>query len=729
MRRTMIFTPVAFALAAPCLAAEPSPVAQPEATNSDRSTMSDIVVTGSVYRSDVSSGGARIDAAIKDLPLSISVVTSALIEDRQVRNLRDLADNVAGVRSRASGSGAFTIDFTIRGLQGGNGSVVSVNGFREENFSAGFDPQAVDRVEFLKGPASVLYGASGALSGLVNVVTKTPVRDDFLVIEAIGGVPAYGRATIDGNVRLTDTLESRTNLALTDEKVQNAFRDIHERFAMQSLRWHPAPSVSILAEGNYFHAVQPSREATTYPDLTRFLDFPKRFKLGERWDRNENSGYGAHLDASWTIAPGLTLREGVNYQNYREKDYDSAFYQYDGDLFASPDVLNRSARRGLGKTRYWVSQSEVRWNFAFGPISHKLLAGFEYSHENSGGSCCDGAPIGSLDLVDPVYGAARPVLGLTQYFNNRIRTKAFYLQDFVSLGRFRLLAGVRHDDTASASASCDLTLPGCPDDPVVANLGSAHKKALSPRLGLAWQPTDRSTLFVSWSRSFNPNVSLDRADHLLPPERGTQYELGLRQELLDPGKLAVSLSAFQITRRNIADCDPAFPDCSRSIAIGEQRVRGAEAEVSGKPADWLDLLATYSYLDGKVTRSDVAVNGIPEGSKLPEAPRNSASLFAKVGLKPLGLEQVSVSSGIYYVSRRPTRDYFSNFFAGPFADGFRNLPSSTRVDLGAYWDVSPRFRLQANITNLFDTRVYEPVNLGFSRAELRRATIGGRVTL
>ena len=730
MQRTTIFLTVALALTTPCLAADPGQTARRE-TKAEPADVdgSDIVVTASAYRGEVSSGGARIDAKIKDLPLSISVVTNALIEDRQVRNLRELADNVAGVRSRASGSGAFTIDFTIRGLQGGNGSVVSVNGFREENFSAGFDPQAVERVEFLKGPASVLYGASGALSGLINIVTKTPVHDDFLVAEMTGGAPAYGRATLDGNVRVTDTLDSRTNVAVTNEKVHNAFRDINEQFVMQSLRWHPTQSVSILAEGNYFHAIQPSREATTYPDLTRFLDFPKRFKLGEPWDRNENTGYGAHLDASWTIALGLTLREGVNYQNYREDDYDSAFYQYDGDLFTSQNVLNRSARRGLGKTRYWVSQSELRWNIDLGPVSNKLLAGFEYSHENSGGSCCDGAPIGTLDLSDPVYGAPRPMLGLTQYFDNRLTTKAFYVQDFVSLGHFRLLAGVRHDDTASASAFCDLTVPGCPSDPVVANLGNARKKALSPRLGLAWQPSDRSTLFVSWSRSFNPNVSLDRENHLLPPERGTQYEAGLRQELLEPGKLTVSLSAFKILRRNIADCDPEFPDCSRSIAIGEQRVKGAEAEVSGKPVDWIDLLATFSHLDGKVTKSDFDVDGIPEGSKLPEAPKNSASLFAKVGLKPLGLDKVAVSGGVYYVSSRPARDYFSNFFAGPFGQGFRNLPSSTRVDLGAYWDVSPRFRVQANVTNLFDTRVYEPVNLGFSRSETRRATIGGRVTL
>ncbi len=702
------------------LAAETSPAT---------SDPGEIVVTGSIYRGEIASGGARIDADVKDLPLSISVVTDALIQDRQVRNLRELSENVAGVRSRASGSGAFTIDFTIRGLQGGNGSVVAMNGFRMENFSAGYDPQAVERVEFLKGPASVLYGASGALSGLVNIVTKTPKSEDFAVFGLTGGVPGYGRATADINLKVSDSLDSRTNLALTREHVSNAFRDINAQFIDQSLRWHPTTNFSVLAEGYLFHAIQPSREATTYPSLTRFLDFPLDFKLGEAWDRNENTGFGGRLDLNWKIAPGVTLRQGLNYQNYREDDYDSAFYQYDGDLFTAPNILNRSARRGLGNTNYLVSQSEVRWNFDLGPTTHKLLAGFEYGRENFGGDCCDSAAVTPLDLSNPVYGAPRPMIGLTQYFANTINAKAFYIQDFVSIGQFRLLAGLRHDNTKATSGYCDRTLPGCPDDPIVANLGSATKKALSPRLGLAWQPTDRTTVFASWSKSFNPNTSLDRNGNVLEPERGVQYELGIRQDVFEPGQLTVSASVFDLTRRNISSCDPDYPDCARSVAIGEQHVKGAEVEISGKPVAWIDMIATYSYLDGKVTVSDFATTGIPEGSQLPEAAKNSASLFAKFALAPLGLDSVSLSTGIYYVSSRPTRDFFGSFFAGPYADPLRYLPSSTRVDLAGYWDVSKRLRLQANVTNIFNVPVYEPVNLGFSRSQPRRATVGLRVSL
>lgn len=690
----------------------------------------DIVVNGSIYRGNVASGGARIDVPIKDLPLSISVITDALIKDRQVRNIRELADNVAGVRSRAQGSGAFTIDFTIRGLQGGNGSVVAVNGFRVENFSAGFDPQSVERVEFLKGPASVLYGASGALSGLVNIVTKTPQADDFLVADMTWGDPTYARATIDGNIRLTDTLESRTNLAITHEKVINAFRAVDEEYAMQSFRWHPG-DLSVIAEGSYFHAIGPSREATTYPMLSDFFSLPKDFKTGERWDRNINTGYTGRVDATWQVTPSLSLRQAVNYQKYRELDHDVAAYTADTfEALIAPHVLGRSARRGDGRIEYTVSQSEVRWNVGIGPTSHKLLAGFEYGDESFGGICCSRANIAPLDLDNPVYGAPEPVVPLTDYFNNTIRTKAIYLQDYIEWGQLKLLAGLRRDDTRSTSGYCSLNEAGCPNDPVVANLGSAHKIALSPRAGLAWQPSDRTTLYASWSRSFFPNVSLDRNNQLLPPEYGTQYEAGVRQELAEPGRLTLSLAAFQLSRRNISSCDPTILDCSRSIAIGAQRIRGAEAELAGKPVAWVDLIATLSYLDGKVTESDVANTGISVGSKLPEAAPWSASLFTKVGLKPLGLETVGLSGGIYYVDRRAGADFFNGPFSiSPFSTAVRELPASTRVDLGAFWQVSDKFRLQTNLTNVFDTRVYEAQASAFNLSQTRRFTVGGRVTL
>jgi outer membrane receptor protein involved in Fe transport len=135
-------------------------------------------------------------------------------------------------------------------------------------------------------------------------------------------------------------------------------------------------------------------------------------------------------------------------------------------------------------------------------------------------------------------------------------------------------------------------------------------------------------------------------------------------------------------------------------------------------------VATYAYVDAKVTNSNVAVTGIPIGTQLSEAPRHSASLFTKIAFEPLGLPDTAVSVGVYYLGRRPTRDYFS-----PPDPSVTFYSATTRIDLGIYQQISPKLRVQGNITNLTSERIYEPANQGYRRAQPFRATVGVRVTL
>ena len=694
-----------------------SPVSA-QVTNSTTDA-SDIVVTGSIYRGDVATGGARIGVEVRDLPLSISVVTEAAIEDRQIRNIREVADNVAGVFSRSGGAQAFSTDFAIRGFVGYGGGI-SVNGFRVDGYSAGRDPQTVERVEFLKGPASVLYGAAGALSGLANIVTKSPRHDDFLEAELTGGQLDYARAAVDANVRLTGTLDARLNAATTIEGSRNAFRDTTSQLVAPALRWHPTDSISILAEGSYFRAEQPTRGAATFPNQRRFLDLPSDFKLGERSDLNRTETYGYHVEASWQVAPGLTLRQGVNTQY--EKELEISIGPAYPVALDGPDTLLRSAGYGTGDNYDFASQTEVRWTVATGPFRHKLLFGYERRYQDFSYTFSPAEPFPSLDLRNPTYGFALPDFGFDFPGATRTHTSAFYGQDFVELGdHWKLLAGLRYDMTKAQYFSCSTA--GCldSDDPAVNGASeAATENALSPRLGLVWRPSAGSTLFASYSKSFAPNAFPDRFGKLLPPERGTQYEVGIRQDLAPRHKLTLSLAAFDLTRSNIAVTDPV--DDNFQVAVGEQRSKGLEAELTGKPTPWIDLVATFAYIDAKVTKSDFATTGIREGSQLPESPRYSASLFSKIDLVPLGLDRTSFSVGAYYLGRKPVSNGF-------YVPDFASFDPTIRVDLGLYHQLGDHLRLQANITNLLGEKIYEPANIGFRRETPFRATVGGRVTL
>lgn len=684
-------------------------------------TTEDIVVTGTAYRGEIASGGARIDAKIEDLPLSISVVTEAVVEDRQIRNIRELADNVAGVQSRSSGAQAFSTDFTIRGFQG-FATGISVNGFRVDGYAAGRDPAVVDRVEFIKGPASVLYGASSALSGLANIVTKTPRSDDFLEVEVTGGQFGYARAALDANARLTNTLDARLNTAVTIEDSLNAWTDLESQLVAPSLRWRPLPGVSILVEGSYFHGVQPTREAGLYRNYARYFALPDRFKLGDYADRNASNTYSGRVEATWDIASNLTLRQGVNIQRYDENNL--AVAPTYGQNFVTPNIVERTVAYGTGDVYDFSSQTELRWTVTTGPLRHKLLFGYERSYQDFAYTFTPEIPYAPLDLNNPVYGAPLPTLPFDEPGATRTWTNAFYAQDFIEFGdHWKLLAGLRYDMTKAQYFYCQT--PGClaSSDPAVNGASPPGKEnALSPRLGLVWQPTERTTFFVSWSKSFAPQPYADRQGNLLPPERGTQYEGGVRQHLLSDNRLVLSLAVFDLTRKNVVETDPV--DDNFSVAVGEQRAKGFEAELTGKPLPWIDLVATYAYVDAKVTQSNVAVTGIPVGTQLSEAPRHSASLFTKVAFEPLGLPDTAMSLGVYYIGVRPTRDYFS-----PPDPSVTFYAATTRIDLGLYQQVGPKLRLQGNITNLTNERIYEPANQGYRRGTPFRATVGARITL
>lgn len=666
----------------------------------------DILVNASLYRGDVASGGARIDVAVRELPLSITVLTDQLIQDRALRNLRDLADNVAGVEARIGGPAAFSNDFVLRGFSAFSAGS-AVNGFRADAFIAAREPQHMERVEFLKGPASVLYGATGALGGLVNYVTKTPEQQDFARFAANVGAFGFGRTTADINARLGDTLGLRVNAALTFEESLRATQGIASQFIAPVLRWQPAPNLTLLAEAFWFHGVEPGRESNSLPAVPESLTIGRRFRVGEATTRRTLENYGARFDLQWEVADGLTLRQGLWWSEAESTGRDQ-FTDLFGDLFASPTSFNRREEFAIDRSRDLSAQSELRWNFALGESRHKLLIGFEYSDNRQGPYDYFVGALDPIDFINPVYGAQAGPLAFSFEGRSGARTHAVYAQNFVELGQFRLLAGLRYDDVRSTSNFC-VDFEGCQqsDDPAVSGFSAAPESAVSPRLGLAWLPADTTILYASWSRSFNPNPFPDRNGAILPAERGEQFEGGIRQEFAD-GRFTTTLALFSLTRRNVATEDPE--DAFFQIAVGEQRSRGVELEVAGRPTEWLELLGAYAHVDAKVTRDNV----IPVGTRLSESPRDSASLLARADLAGLGLAGTSVSAQGVWRGARET-------LARPEV---LLLDDSFRLDLALFQDIGPNLRVQLNLDNVTDARIYAPSNQGIAEELPRRLTVG-----
>jgi outer membrane receptor protein involved in Fe transport len=136
-----------------------------------------VTATGFAQHAEMLQLSGSRDLEIKlSNPQSVSVIPRQLISDRQVLRLAETADNVAGVRPLPGYGGISSIGYIYRGFRPGftNGSLR--NGFREFTFLSARDVQNVERAEFLKGPASLMYG-SGEVGGVINTITKKPRSD------------------------------------------------------------------------------------------------------------------------------------------------------------------------------------------------------------------------------------------------------------------------------------------------------------------------------------------------------------------------------------------------------------------------------------------------------------------------------------------------------------------------------------------------------------------------
>ena len=149
-----------------------TPQAEPSASDEPI----ELVVTGEregSYNPPNASTTTKLDLPRRDIPQSIQVIPRQVIEDRQVVRLGELVENVSGVEELPGyGGSPFLTGYYFRGLSPVYQSLR--NGFRDIGAIGGRDIANVERVEFFKGPSSVLYGGRFSLGGLVNTVTKKP---------------------------------------------------------------------------------------------------------------------------------------------------------------------------------------------------------------------------------------------------------------------------------------------------------------------------------------------------------------------------------------------------------------------------------------------------------------------------------------------------------------------------------------------------------------------------
>jgi iron complex outermembrane recepter protein len=619
---------------------------------------------------------------------NITVITSDLIQDQGARDAQDIYRNISGV-SFFSYAGV-----TARGFRQ---EEIFFDGLRGDPYAGFSVPQLfnLDRVEFLKGPAGMLYGP-GAPGGLFNYVTKKPKNTSLTAdVRAIVGNAGRFGGSAEVNATLGGDFAARGGLFYEDRGLFRTGAASRTFIADGGISYDPGPFKLILQATRYDQELDANRlRGVPTDDHGNFL-------ADRRWNHNEPGDFlnlrsdvlQGRIEAE--PLPGVTFDATLRYNNaVEEQQYHEPRGLIDTDGDGVRDATTREFRDQRREQDNWSFGTNLVWATYIGGLGNRMLVGGDYfdgaldfdSRLVRGRATPTPGLPGPLSLLNPVYGVSDPATYNLPAFENRL-TEGYrwgvYLLDELTIGRLILTGGLRFDrfsDTITGGAFGLVQQDSFSDDDV------------TWRAGALYRITDEISAFGQYSTSFEPQDigSQDpRAGGPFSPTTGDMFEGGFKTALMG-GRIQSSLSAYQIRRRNILQIDPrgdvGNDGVDDFVAFGEVTSKGIEFDLATDiTPDWV-LTVAYAYNDTTVT-GDNGGGGIINrvGDRFANAPEHQLGFWTRYQIPDIGL---AAAFGGDYVSEQAS------------LSGQRVQPFMI-FDASLIYEVGP-IRAMLRVDNLFD---------------------------
>ncbi|WP_416756991.1 TonB-dependent siderophore receptor [Pseudomonas sp. BNK-6] len=631
------------------------------------------------YRATRSASATRTDTSIHETPQSISVVAKDAVEDLGATRLQDALDYAGGVGRANNFGGQGLTTFTVRGFTTGE---FYRNGFPiNRGYPNMPDANTIERLEVLRGPATMLYGR-GDPGGTFNVVSKQPLPERTVTLGSQLNDQGMRRGTLDASGPLDEDGRLAYRLNVVGEG-GDTFRD-HvdtERYGIAPvLTWQVSDATRLMFEGDFMRNNAPldrgmTRYAKQVGSASRDSFFGEKDVGKLHNDNNMAQLRFEHLlNDDWTLGGGVQWLDGSLKGNAVEAN----------GIAADGRTLGRNFNYRKLEWTDRDAQLNLTGHFDTAGLQHTLLTGIEYEDydyqsiiQRSSGA------VGAypIDLFDPLYGQPRPALTRTPtHDQENLKTYAAFVQDQVALtDKLKVLAGARFE---RFEHDYETYVPG-------GKSWQASDNAVTPRIGVSYDLTETLALYADTARSFKPNTGASRLGGGFAPEKGKSYEMGLKWEALDQ-QLSVDAAIYQIEKRNVLTTDPV--DSTFSVAAGEVRSRGFDVNVAGNLTPEWRVIGGYAYVDAEVTKDNV----LRSGTRLLNIPKNSFSLLNMYEFQDGMLKGLGLGSGLKYVDERAGQTTNTGFSMGSY----------TVVDLLGFYKVNDKVRLNLDLKNLFD-RDYE----------------------
>ena len=637
------------------------------------------------YLSFSEANAVKTPTPIIDVPQSLSIITADEITERGITSISQIIDYTPGL-NMSQGEG-HRDSVVFRGVRSTADFYLDGNRDDVQYYRSLYN---IEQVEVLRGANALLFGRGGT-GGVINRVTKKAQLDqDFVEYQA--SINSFGGFGVQVDKNLVSSQDSALRFNAMYEQLDN-HRDFYDG---ERIGFNPTARIEL-------------SDATTldlsyeYSDHERFID--RGIPTGNdgkpvvalddvTFADAENNFHTleAHVFralVSHEFADNVKGNFSAFYGDYDKvySNFYAASYDQDSNVATLDGYIDTTQRDNL------ILAGNLIGEFTTGQFEHTILVGAEIIQTNS-----------DQDRINPVFSttgndkeafnAERPLqfsnlsgvnaqgLPFTVAFTNpnddthvKLDVTSVYVQDEIALSEnFDLVLGARFD-------SFDIEVLN------VLNGETRERKdnEISPRAGFIYKPQENVSMYASYSESFLPRsgeqyANINGDNNQLDPDTFKNRELGVKWDINSELSFTAALFETEQSSPQVADNDPSTLD------VIDSEINGFEMQFSGYVSEDIRLVVNYSNLDGEI----IERTG-PTGRTPRELPENTFSVWSTY--------QVNDRFGLGLGATYQSESFVNN-------GNSATLPSYTRIDASAYYQVSEDLRVQLNVENLTDKDYY-----------------------
>lgn len=672
------------------------------------------------YRPPASTSVMRAPTPQLETPQAVNVVPAQVLRDQAPRNLDDALNNISGV-TQGNTLGSTQDTLMKRGFGDNRDGSIMRDGMpvvqgRSLNATA-------ERVEVLKGPASLLYGIQDP-GGVINVISKRPELQAYTALSARGSTYGTGKngsgGTLDSTGALGGSGEQGQGLAyrmVIDHEDEDYWRNygVHrESLVAPSLAWY-GDDTQLLAAYEHREFLSPFDRGTAIdPSTNRPLNIPATRRLDEPFNSMEGRSDLYRIEADHQFDD--------NWKGHLAYSYNRETYDASQVRVTAVNPANGTLTRSMDGTGNALSTDRfttltLSGSVGLAGMQHDLLFGLDDEYRKIyRGELIRQKSRTTFSYVNPLYGQeaeGTQVSAPDSVQLDILRSDSLFFQDSIHLNdQWIFVAGARYqlfDQQAGKGIAFNRN-------------SDLNGEKWIPRAGLVYRYNGELSFYGSYTESFKPNSSIaplaggTLLDSATLPEQSRAWELGAKWDVDE--RISGTLALFDIKKRNVlvANFDSLTANTVYTTA-GEVRSRGVELDLSGQLSERWSLIGGYAFTDAWVVEDPTL-----KGNRLQNVPKHSASLSAVYDAGAVfGSDRLRVGAGAHYVGERagnPDNDF--------------DLPGYTVADAFATYETrldGQKVRFQLNVKNLFDRTYYSSavsryfVSMGDSRQVIVATTL------